>query len=91
MITIILSSALLAICFTAMIWSVRSMIRNEKVYKLRRFVADKESEYYKRTGRFDKDFYHKLPSYLEMLRDGKPPILESYFTDEEIRELLNLT
>lgn len=81
--------AIVALCFAVMIGCIRRMIRNEKVYKLRRYVADLETDYLARTGEW-KGFYDKLPSYTKMLSGNEPIRLESYFTKEEIEELLNI-
>ena len=81
--------AIMAACLAMMIWSVKSLIRNERVFKLRRYVADLESDYYHRTGEW-KRFYDKLPSYTKMPSGNEPLKLESYFTKEEIEELLNV-
>jgi hypothetical protein len=72
--------------FVAKVW-----IRNNRVFKLRNFVNDKCYEYSIRTYEDGyKKFHSKLPSYDEMFFSRKPLKLETYFTEEEIKELLDL-
>lgn len=78
-----------SITLTVMVWAVRNFIRNEKVYKFRRYVAGKCEEYERRTGKSGfMTFYWRLPDYYDMLHLREPLKLESYFTEQEIKELL---
>jgi uncharacterized protein (DUF1919 family) len=67
-------------------------VRNHKTYDLRIHVLKLESKIILKKihngFNFDGyDYYDKLPSYNKMVYSFKPLKLETYFTDEEIKEL----
>lgn len=76
----ILIHLLLIICNTfILIVCIKLFIRNEKVFKFRRYVLINDDDCLA--------MYQRLPPYLNMLLSNKPLQLESYFTDEEIQKL----
>ena len=74
-----------------LVFAIRNIIRSERVYAFRKYVNDRTYDYSIRTGinGYPK-YYERLPSYAKMVHSVKPLKLETYFTEHEIIELLNL-